>query len=174
MNPNSTSAALFVCIICSYYEWAALGLCCCAWVFSSCSEPGSSLVAVCRLLIGGLFLLWSTGSRACRLQSLWCAALVVLQHVRSFWTRDQTHVPCLGRWILNHWATRAVKLFSFETERDMTDKVMNFPESFPEVLSLLKWSVLGEVAEGLVGDVRFGKICVIVAKFHSLLSVCFF
>ena len=23
-------------------------------------------------------------------------------------TRDQTHVPCLGKWILNHWTTREV------------------------------------------------------------------
>ena len=26
----------------------------------------------------------------------------------SSWTRDQTHVPCIGRWILNHWTMREV------------------------------------------------------------------
>ena len=26
----------------------------------------------------------------------------------SYPTRDQTHVPCIGRWILNHWTIRAV------------------------------------------------------------------
>ena len=24
----------------------------------------------------------------------------------SFWPRDQTHVPCIGRWILYQWATK--------------------------------------------------------------------
>ena len=26
----------------------------------------------------------------------------------SSWTRDQTHIPCTGRWILIHWTTREV------------------------------------------------------------------
>ena len=26
----------------------------------------------------------------------------------SSWTRDQTRIPCIGRWILNHWVTREV------------------------------------------------------------------
>ena len=34
--------------------------------------------------------------------------LVALQHVGSSQTRDQTRVPCIGRWILNHCATREV------------------------------------------------------------------
>ena len=32
--------------------------------------------------------------------------LVALWHVGSSRTRDQTRVPCIGRWILNHCATR--------------------------------------------------------------------
>ena len=37
-------------------------------------------------------------------------SLVALQHAESSQTkpRDQTHVPCIGRWILNHWVTREV------------------------------------------------------------------
>ena len=35
--------------------------------------------------------------------------LVALQHVGSSQTRDQTGVPCIGRWILNHWTTRQVQ-----------------------------------------------------------------
>ena len=27
------------------------------------------------------------------------------QHVGSSWTRDWTHVSCIGRWVLCHWAT---------------------------------------------------------------------
>ena len=37
-------------------------------------------------------------------------------HVESYQTTDQTHVPCPGRWILNHWTSREVLLildFSF-------------------------------------------------------------
>ena len=33
------------------------------------------------------------------------------QHVESSWTRYQTHVPCFGRQILNHWTTREVLIF---------------------------------------------------------------
>ena len=32
--------------------------------------------------------------------------LVTLRHVGSSQTRAQTHVPCIGRWILNHCTTR--------------------------------------------------------------------
>ena len=35
-------------------------------------------------------------------------ALAVPRHVESSWTRDRTCVPCIGRWILNHWITREV------------------------------------------------------------------
>ena len=30
----------------------------------------------------------------------------------SSWTRDQTHIPCIGSQILNHWATREVPLYA--------------------------------------------------------------
>ena len=41
-------------------------------------------------------------------QLLRCINLVALRHVGSSWTRDQTCVPCIGRQILIHWATREV------------------------------------------------------------------
>ena len=34
--------------------------------------------------------------------------IVVLRHAASFQTRDQIHVPCTSRQILNHWTTREV------------------------------------------------------------------
>ena len=34
--------------------------------------------------------------------------LVAPRHVGSSLTRDGTHIPCIGRWILNHYATREV------------------------------------------------------------------
>ena len=32
----------------------------------------------------------------------------------DFWSLDQTHVLCIGRWILNHCATREVLLLTFK------------------------------------------------------------
>ena len=43
-----------------------------------------------------------------RAQWLWRTGFVAPWHVGSSQTRDRTHVPCLGRWILNHWTTREV------------------------------------------------------------------
>ena len=36
------------------------------------------------------------------------------QHVGSSWTRVQTRVPCTGRQIPNHWATREALVLRFE------------------------------------------------------------
>ena len=38
--------------------------------------------------------------------------LIALWHVGSSQTRAQTHVPCIGRWILNHCATRETPIIS--------------------------------------------------------------
>ena len=45
------------------------------------------------------------GSRA-PAQLLWLTGLVASQHVGSSQRRDRTHIPCIGRWILNHCTTR--------------------------------------------------------------------
>ena len=39
--------------------------------------------------------------------------LVASQHMQSSRTKDQTYVPCIGGWILNHWTTREVPIFCF-------------------------------------------------------------
>ena len=39
---------------------------------------------------------------------MWLMGLVALWHVESSLTRDQTHIPCIGRQILNYWTTREV------------------------------------------------------------------
>ena len=48
---------------------------------------------------------FSCGARS---QQLWLKGLVDPQHVESSWTRNGTHVPCTGRWILIHYVTREV------------------------------------------------------------------
>ena len=52
------------------------------------------------------------GSRAqeCRLSSCGSLGFVALQHVGSSPARDQTCVPCTGRWIFIHCATREVRV----------------------------------------------------------------
>ena len=45
-----------------------------------------------------------------RAQWLWSTGLTAPQHVGSSGTPDQSHVPCIGRWIPNHWATREAPL----------------------------------------------------------------
>ena len=52
-----------------------------------------------------LLLLRNMGSRACRLQQLWCVGLAAPRHVESSLTRYGT---CPLHWILNHWTAREV------------------------------------------------------------------
>ena len=49
--------------------------------------------------------LWLAGSRA-QAQQLWRRGLVTPRHVGSSWPRARTCVPCIGRRIVNHCATR--------------------------------------------------------------------
>ena len=51
--------------------------------------------------------LWLAGSRP-QAQQLWHMGLVALRHVGSSQTRARTRVPCIGRRIPNHCATREV------------------------------------------------------------------
>ena len=52
------------------------------------------------------------GSRV-QAQQLWRRGLVAPRHVGSSRTRARTRVPCIGRWILNHCATREVPIARF-------------------------------------------------------------
>ena len=73
---------------------------------------GSSLLWSMGFSLHWLLLLQSTRSR-CMASSFWYMGLDALQHVESSWTRDQTLVPCIGRWILYHWTTREVLHVNF-------------------------------------------------------------
>ena len=70
-------------------------------------------------------LLQSTASRACRLNGCgsralpWlgsCSAWGAPCHVGSSWARNQTYVPCTGKWILIHCVTREVQEMLFEID----------------------------------------------------------
>ena len=79
--------------------------------FSCCGARAlgmwASVVVACGLSSCGQRAqqLWLTGSRV-QTQQLWRTGLVAPRHVGSSWTRSRTCVPCIGRRILNHCATR--------------------------------------------------------------------
>ena len=100
-----------------YFIYTYFWLC---WIFVAArglslvaaSEGYSSLQCV-GFSLPWLLLLRSTSSRragfsSCgtQAQMLWHTGLVAPQRVGSSQTRDRTHVPCIGRRILNHCATR--------------------------------------------------------------------
>ena len=127
----------------------------CVRAFSSCGEPGL-LVIVLR----GLLLLRSTGSRcagfsSCGTQAqqlqlagsrvqaqwLWRTGLVAPWHVGSSRTRNRTRVPCIGRQILIHCATREVPHVLFDNtiffgEASVQTFCLLFPLGFMEFLIL--------------------------------------
>ena len=59
-------------------------------------------------------LLWHNDSRPSGLSSCggWALLLCSIWNVSTL-TRDQTHLPCIARWILNHWTTREVPGYLF-------------------------------------------------------------
>ena len=100
------SAYILFIYVCMYVCMAVLGLCFCARAFSSCGKRGPLFIAVRGPLtiVASLLVehrlqtrrLSSCGSRAQLFRGMW----------ESSQTRARTRVPCIGRWILNHCATR--------------------------------------------------------------------
>ena len=85
-------------------------------LFSSCSEPGAALyngsLWACRCGWWPLCRAWNPGClglssfKLWNTDSVWQTGLVAPWHGGSSQTRAQTHVSCIGRQILYHWATR--------------------------------------------------------------------
>ena len=103
--------------ICIYF-WLHWLFGCYSWAFSSCGKWGPPLLLVCQLFTAVPFLVaehlpWAPG-----FQYLRHTGLVALRHVGSSPTRNQTSVPCIGRWILNHWTTREVPHLLFSLTED--------------------------------------------------------
>ena len=84
---------------------AVLGLRFCARAFSSCGEWRPLFIAVRRPFTIGLSCYGAQAPDA-QAQQLWLTGLVAPRHVGSSQTRARTRVPCIGRQILNHSATR--------------------------------------------------------------------
>ena len=95
-----------------YFIFGCIGSVSCGLSLVAASG-GYSLLRYAGFSLRWLHLLQSTGSRAQAEQS-WRTGLVALQHVASSRTRARTGVPCIGRRILNHCATREVLKFIFK------------------------------------------------------------
>ena len=76
------------------------------WLCQVFVVRGLSLVVVS----GGHPLLgaWASVIVACGFSGCGSWALVAPWHAKCSWTRDQTCVPCSGKWILTHCTTREV------------------------------------------------------------------
>ena len=86
---------------------AALGLHCYAEAFSGCSAQASHCGGFSCRTAQAL----GTQASVAADRGLWSLGSVVALGLSCptaceiFWTRDQTGVPCIGRQILNHWAS---------------------------------------------------------------------
>ena len=101
---------LFTLFIYFWRHWVFVATCGLSLVAAS---GGYSLLRCTGFSLLCLLLLWSLGSRCAgfsscgsQAQQLWLTGLVAPQHVGSSQTSARTRVPCIGRRILNHSATR--------------------------------------------------------------------
>ena len=85
---------------------AVLGLRFCARAFSTCGKRGPLFIAVRGPLIIAASLVAEHRLQTRRLSNCGSTGLVAPRHVGSSQTRARTRVPCIGRQILNHCATR--------------------------------------------------------------------
>ena len=95
---------------------AVLGLRFCARAFSSCGERGPFFIAVRGPLTIATSLVAEHRLQTRRLSSCGARALVAPRHVGSSQTRARTLVPCIGKQILNHCATREAPSSFFNSE----------------------------------------------------------
>ena len=85
---------------------AVWGLRFCARAFSSCGKWEPLFIAVRGPPTIAAFLCCGEQAPDAQAQQLWLTGLVARWHVGSSQTRARTHVPCIGRQILNHCTTR--------------------------------------------------------------------
>ena len=94
-----------------YLFLAVLGLHFCARAFSTCGKRGPTLHHSARAShYRGLSCCGAQAPDA-QAQQLWLTGLAAPRHVGSSQTRARTRVPCIGRQILNHCATREALSF---------------------------------------------------------------
>ena len=97
-------------------------------LFSSAVSGGPSCLLRVGFSLQWLLLLWHVGS-AVAVPWLQSTGSVVVAYVGTSWTRDRTHVFCIGRQILYHWATREASVSCFERPFLL----------FPSLLKTFQW-----------------------------------
>ena len=85
---------------------AVLGLRFCARAFSSCGKRGPLFITVRGSLTVVASLVAEHRLQTCRLSNLWLTGPAAPRQVGSSQTRARICVPCIGRQIPNHCATR--------------------------------------------------------------------
>ena len=93
---------------------AALGLAAVRRLSLAVASGVYSLSRCADFTLRWLLLLWSTGFRHVGFSSCGSRGLVAPWHVGSSRTRARTRVPCIGRRILNHCATREAQIVRFK------------------------------------------------------------
>ena len=92
----------------------ALGLRCSAQSFSSWGERGATLHCSTRASHCSGFSSCGAQAVGSRTQLWWRMGLAAPPHVESSQTRDQTRIPCIGRWILIHCTAGEVQRCVFK------------------------------------------------------------
>ena len=118
------------------------------------------------------FLLWIMGSRT---WDQWCMGLVVPGNVESSWT----HVPCIGRQILNHSTTREVRGHVLDLNIATWDSF--HPIFFTQVLSqiYLLQTGLRSIASSSHTSLQMSRLflfpfittCIVTNSFPSLFQI---
>ena len=119
---NEILGTFYVSLLIYFFFFLTLGLFIYLWLcWVFVSVRGLSLVAAsgghsssrcAGLSLSQPLLLQSTGSRRAG-SVVWLTGPVAPRHVGSSQTRARTRVPCIGRQILNHCATREALIYFF-------------------------------------------------------------
>ena len=115
--PRKPFTYLYVCLFLLCWVFIPAG-------FPSCSKQGAVRCCSVPSLCSGFSCcraqsLGHTGFCSCSLQALECRLsscgiwVSAPRQVGSSQTRDQTHIPCIARQILNRWTTREAHTFLF-------------------------------------------------------------
>ena len=108
---GSVHVIVFKGVLFIHWLLAVLGHCWRLRAFLQLQRAGATLeLCYVGFSLRGFLLLGTLKSRVRGLQYLGWVGSVVPRHVYSSWTRDGTHVPCLGGWSLNHRTARNVPI----------------------------------------------------------------
>ena len=85
---------------------AVLGLHCCTWAFSSCSDRGLLSGGGAQASLCDGFSCCGVHALGTSAQQLWYLGPAAPRQVGSSWTRDPTSVSCIARCIPNYRTTK--------------------------------------------------------------------